>query len=42
MHRLGVQVDGYEIVSPVTVDKVGVYFRNAVPLIQQRVNILVN
>ncbi|XP_071050524.1 intermembrane lipid transfer protein Vps13D isoform X2 [Onthophagus taurus] len=37
MHRLGVQVDGYQPVTPVTVDKVGVYFRNSVPAIQPRI-----
>lgn len=40
MHRLGVQVEGYETVTLVTIDKVGVYFRNAVPSIQNKVSLI--
>lgn len=29
MHQLWVEVEGYERISPVTVDKVGIYFRSA-------------
>lgn len=39
MHRLGIQVEGYETVTLVTIDKVGVYFRNAVPSVQNKVSI---
>lgn len=29
MHQLGVKVDGWQTLDPVTVDKVGVFFRDA-------------
>ena len=31
MHQLAVRVDGWKEVTPVSVDKVGVYFRQAQP-----------
>lgn len=35
MHQLCVEIDGYERVTPITVDKVGVYFRSAIPKLQK-------
>lgn len=37
MHQLGVKVEGWQPVTPVTVDQVGVYFRHAAAEIQYRV-----
>ncbi|XP_017773930.1 PREDICTED: vacuolar protein sorting-associated protein 13D isoform X2 [Nicrophorus vespilloides] len=36
MHQLGVQIEGFQHITPVTVDKVGVYFRHATASIQNR------
>lgn len=36
MHQLVVKIDGWQPVTPVTVDKVGVYFRHAAVQIQHR------
>ncbi|KAG5879440.1 hypothetical protein JTB14_025696 [Gonioctena quinquepunctata] len=37
MHQLGVKVEGWQCLEPVTVDRVGVYFRDAAAEIQPRV-----
>lgn len=37
MHQLGVKVEGWQPLSPVTVDKVGIYFRITHAQIQNRV-----
>lgn len=37
MHQLGVKVEGWKPITPVTVDKVGTYFRHAASEIQHRV-----
>lgn len=37
MHQLGVQVEGWQPLTPVTVDKVGIYFRTTYAQIQNRV-----
>ncbi|KAJ8920133.1 hypothetical protein NQ315_011790 [Exocentrus adspersus] len=36
MHQLGVKIEGWQHVNPVTVDKVGVYFRDAPAEVQKR------
>lgn len=38
MHQLGVKIEGWQHVNPVTVDKVGVYFRDAPAEVQNRVS----
>lgn len=35
MHQICIKIDGYQQISPITVDKVGVYFRSAIPLLQK-------
>lgn len=35
MHQICVKIDGYQQISPITVDKVGVYFRSVIPLLQK-------
>lgn len=37
MHQLGVKVEGWQPVTPVTVDQVGVYFRHAASEVHFRV-----
>lgn len=37
MHQLGVKVEGWQPITPVTVDQVGVYFRHAASETQFRV-----
>lgn len=37
MHQLGVKVEGWQPITPVTVDQVGVYFRHAASEIHYRV-----
>ena len=37
MHQLGVKVEGWETLTPVTVDKVGIYFRITHAQVQNRV-----
>lgn len=37
MHQLGVKVEGWQAITPVTVDQVGVYFRHAAAEIHYRV-----
>ncbi|KAJ8964860.1 hypothetical protein NQ314_004578 [Rhamnusium bicolor] len=36
MHQLGVKIEGWQCIEPVTVDKVGIYFRDAPAEIQNR------
>lgn len=37
-HQLGVKIEGWQCLDPVTVDKVGVYFRDAPAEIHSRVS----
>lgn len=37
MHQLGVKVEGWQPVTPVTVDQVGIYFRHAASEVHLRV-----
>ncbi|CAH1990127.1 unnamed protein product [Acanthoscelides obtectus] len=36
LHQLGVKIDGWQCIDPVTVDKVGIYFRDAPADVQSR------
>lgn len=38
-HKLGVRVDGWQEIDPVSVDRVGVYFRQASPDYKSAVSI---
>jgi vacuolar protein sorting-associated protein 13D len=38
IHQIGVRVDGWKSVGPVSVDKVGVYFRQALPELHRAVS----
>jgi len=38
IHQIGVRVDGWKSVGPVSVDKVGVYFREALPELYRAVS----
>lgn len=40
-HQLAVRVDGWQEVTPVSVDKVGTYFRTANPIIQRRLGVMI-
>lgn len=42
MHQLGVKVEGWQQITPVTVDQVGIYFRHAPAEIQHRVSQIIH
>ena len=42
VHKLVVKVDGWQKVTPVSVDKVGIYFRQAKPEINKAASIVSN
>lgn len=35
MHQICVRIEGFQSITPITVDKVGIYFRSAIPLLQK-------